>query len=103
MIEQFTKQTAIILDIPEDIVHNVIYHQFKSVKEAFDNTFSVEINKIGTFYLRPKRLQQELDKAYKIKEAYLLRTPSLSLEKKLASIDAKINYLQTKLEHLNNG
>lgn len=59
--EWITKKASISTMIPENIVRQVISHQFDSAYEALENNNSIEISGFGKFYYNTKKAIKELE------------------------------------------
>lgn len=85
------------LELPEELVFIVLQHQWKALRASLDLNKTVEISKLATFNIRPKKVLKNLKKFNSILEAYKQRDLTPTLQKKIDSVQENITYLNTKL------
>lgn len=96
------RKTSIQCNIAEDLVDLVCRKfQFGSLRDALDNNNSVEIQDIGTFTIKPKKLYTELKKFEGMLVAYNNRLINFPDDEQVCSRSRiKIEQVEEQLVHL---
>lgn len=105
MLDIFTKKTSELLSISEEIIHDVISHQWKYSRDKMSEGNSVELTGIGTFEVRPSAMRKRLLKLDSFLRAYTkqlskeeIDSPKYNtIQKKIGTVNEEINYINRKL------
>lgn len=105
LLTLLTRKTSVTLNISEQIVDEVMTHQWKSAQEAVKKTNSIEISGLGKFSVREKTCSSKLKTLIKNKEFLIKKLSTVdtddsremaSVQKKIDDISEDIEFLKTK-------
>lgn len=104
-VDSLIKKTAEHLDYTEEVIHAVIYHQWKNLRDNMETCNTLEVSGFGKFSVRFNKIKKRLSKMQDIERAYLKQRDKLEsgpemekLDKKIAACQADILYLTRKEE-----
>lgn len=107
LLTLLTRKTSVTLNISEQIVDEVITHQWKSAQDAVKRSNSIEISGLGKFVVRDKSVNSKYKTLLKNKEFLENKAEKLKsesnfkelefIEKKIKDIIEDIEYLKQKI------
>ena len=89
------KKMAISMVVSEQVIDQVITHQFNSADDATKTMNSIEISGFGKFVFNKPKAEKKIEKLLKIKKAYEQQLAENTLPSK------KLDVIKSKLSNLN--
>jgi len=101
--EWITKKVALSSTVPENVIRQVVAHQFDSANDALENFNSIEISGFGKFYYNKTKAKKELEYCKEQATYWKERCFSEDItKKKRQQAEAKLQMFLNKIEWLKN-
>ena len=100
ILDLLTRKLSHQLILPESIIDAVINHQWKSAREATQNSNTIEFTNLGTLMVRNKRLEKEIKKYSNFLEAYKKRLEEATEESEIVKNTKSVKTTQSTLDFL---